>query len=412
MKQYFVSGVVLLLAVFGGVNFYLQPDVLRVGVVVGWLVILAGLGVIVTHRAVTPLLIPGLIIIGAMLLSSLANFDIVDFSLSRVWLFVVALSVMIVSHAFLSQADLVEGIYLAGIIWPGLAIALALAGWVDNANILAFWPLLFMAVALYKPSRGGNLIYWLTQLWMIFAFNSRGAWLGLAAMLGLVVWPYLRGAWPAYVSIFVMILAVLFFLNPKTAGYRFGYWFDAWQGFTQSPLFGLGPGGLKAGALISQPGDGGGYQIHAHNFLVSWVSQTGLIGLACLLLAIQKIRSMVWTVAPWQKGLLLGLLVWSMVDEPLFWPGPLLAFGLIMGTVKGETVTNPNLTPLESDDTVFEKYADLEFFEYEIDEWEQSLDDCGYHPESGFCLLAGTEYCDWDCKLSPIWEAEAEGNGP
>ena len=28
------------------------------------------------------------------------------------------------------------------------------------------------------------------------------------------------------------------------------------------------------------------------------------------------------------------------------------------------------------------------------------MDECGFHPPSGICLKAGSEWCDWDCPFN------------
>ena len=39
--------------------------------------------------------------------------------------------------------------------------------------------------------------------------------------------------------------------------------------------------------------------------------------------------------------------------------------------------------------------------EDEYDQEEDLLDQCGYIPGEGMCMLAGTEHCDWDCPFNP-----------
>lgn len=336
MNRYFTSGSVLCFALFGGMSFFMNPGILELGALLGWLIICAGFVVIVTHREVTSFFIPALWIIGAMLLSSLVNFSIADFALSRVWLYTVALCAIIIGHAYLNPNDVFDGLYFAGLVWPGLWLMLTLSGWLDNSNIAAFWPLLFVVIGLYRPGNTAiNLLYLVTQLLMLSWFSSRGAWLGLAVIFLIVLWPYLRGAWPLYAAGAIVGLGLLIVHRPDTASYRLTYWFEALAAFVDAPLFGIGPGGLNAQHIINE--FGGGYQLHAHNILISWLAQTGLVGLACLMLAIKKIYSMQWLIMPWQRALLAGLLAWSMVDEPLFWPGPLIAIAFIIGTIKGQT---------------------------------------------------------------------------
>jgi len=42
---------------------------------------------------------------------------------------------------------------------------------------------------------------------------------------------------------------------------------------------------------------------------------------------------------------------------------------------------------------------DWEERDYE-DELEQAMMECGYYPEARVCMLAGTEFCDWECPLA------------
>lgn len=35
------------------------------------------------------------------------------------------------------------------------------------------------------------------------------------------------------------------------------------------------------------------------------------------------------------------------------------------------------------------------------DELDDALAECGFIPTEGTCVLAGTEYCDWDCPFNP-----------
>lgn len=65
------------------------------------------------------------------------------------------------------------------------------------------------------------------------------------------------------------------------------------------------------------------------------------------------------------------------------------------------------------DDYDFEDFGDDE-----LDEYEMALGECGQDGE-GFCMLIGTEYCDWDCPFSnelagsqwvvrPEWEEDPD----
>ena len=46
--------------------------------------------------------------------------------------------------------------------------------------------------------------------------------------------------------------------------------------------------------------------------------------------------------------------------------------------------------------------------DYEYDEWEESLHECGWYPDGDICLRVGTEYCDWHCQWREIFERELQ----
>lgn len=35
------------------------------------------------------------------------------------------------------------------------------------------------------------------------------------------------------------------------------------------------------------------------------------------------------------------------------------------------------------------------------DPLQDAMDECGFIPEDGICMLAGTEWCDWECPFNP-----------
>ena len=133
----------------------------------------------------------------------------------------------------------------------------------------------------------------------------------------------------AGMSSLVGLLAVL---RLNTALVRFYYWRLALAAFLERPLFGYGPGGIRAFGLVVE---GGVWHPHAHNILLSLLAEQGIIGLAGLGLAIRQawaIRHKL-QIERWQVAVLAGLAAHSMVDEPLWWPGPLLIAALVIGSI-------------------------------------------------------------------------------
>lgn len=46
----------------------------------------------------------------------------------------------------------------------------------------------------------------------------------------------------------------------------------------------------------------------------------------------------------------------------------------------------------------------------EEDELERAMDECG-QIRGGGCMLAGTEFCDWECPFSSMVQIKRDGNG-
>lgn len=335
IKKIILSALIIILALFGGMQFYLQHGILWFGVAAGWVTMGWAAWLVVTHRSSIIPFWPSLKwLYVAVIISVLANLDIYRTTLGRLWLYTLAMAVLVISHMYLSKRQIYAGIYRAGWIWPWVWLALYLVGliwpvWLGNHNIFAFWSIVFIAVGL----RGHSWLYILPHLVMLVFFGSRGAIIGVGAVLLVYLWPVLRRSRYVLAMIAPFVVAVVVWLiswRPATAAIRLHYWQSAWAAFVANPIFGVGPGGLKIGKFITEPGLG--YQVHSHNALVTWTAETGLHGLVCLAMALNELRYISYTIDTWQLAILTGLFVHSMVDEPLFWPGPLLAFALVVGT--------------------------------------------------------------------------------
>lgn len=48
-------------------------------------------------------------------------------------------------------------------------------------------------------------------------------------------------------------------------------------------------------------------------------------------------------------------------------------------------------------------FLPVEYFDDDCDLGDDDnwMDECGYVPGSGVCMLAGTEHCDWECPYNP-----------
>lgn len=47
-------------------------------------------------------------------------------------------------------------------------------------------------------------------------------------------------------------------------------------------------------------------------------------------------------------------------------------------------------------------FLPVDYFDDDCDLGDDDpMDECGYIPGEGVCMLAGTEWCDWDCPFNP-----------
>ncbi len=316
------AGAVLLLAVGGGVQYFITPTfgLAVTGLMLGLVVlgILAGFDIDEDN----PLSDEWVILFFVMIVSAMVN-GASWAALGRVGLFFVAGSALMVGRVYAQTIR--RGLIIAAVAWPAVWLLANAAGYGDNRNISAAFTVIFVLALLttrHKALWGAILANCVLIGWL----GSRGAVLGLLAGLLVYLWPYLRSG-RAVVLLLPAVLAVMWWLRPTTAMYRLGYWQDALNAWRSSPLFGVGPGGLWVTQAIAEPG--GGWQLHAHNMAVTWVATTGLVGLIFGALA-------VWNV--WQRRHYFPRPVWAiwaamaahgMVDDPLWWPGVLVLVTLL-----------------------------------------------------------------------------------
>jgi O-antigen ligase len=326
-----LAAIFLFLALFGGMQFYLLPGATLA--LTG-----AGLGLVilipVLWRGTPPLALPGLIYLIAMLFSTAANPDILAVAASRLILASIALTALVTAHQ-INATCLLRGLYLAGWLWPGVWLAARGAGWADNPNVVAAWSVVFIAVSL----TGHNWWHLLLNLGVLCWLGSRGAIIGATVAVLVMVWTGTRPrldtkTYPVLGLAGLAGLAGLIAWDPRLSMIRLYYWQRALAAFYHNPIFGVGPGGLKALNFI--PEWGGGFQIHAHNIIITTGAELGLVGLVALALIAWWLYAVRHTLKPqrWQLAIMAGLLAHSMVDEPLWWPGPLLVFAMIAGAVR------------------------------------------------------------------------------
>ena len=332
-KALFNAGIIVILALFGGMQAYLNPPVTIGLVCAGWVTV--GLSFVCWQKSPVWAVVWPLPV--AALVSALANTDIAPSSGARLWLYGVALSLLFVTGRLVTSDQLLFGLLLAAGPW-----LLASVWMEDNPNIKAVWAVVFILAFAGAHHEGWlfnreAFIFSVPFGVYLLALGSRGAFVGLT--IGLFAFYAPRTTHHASrITLFSLgglaLLGLLILWRPETAGYRLHYWQQALGAFLANPLFGVGPGGLWARQIITEPG--GGFQLHAHNFIISSVAEMGLVGLAGLLYASGKIYASRLTLhaSPWQLAIVTALLGHSLVDEPLFWPGPLLFLALVLGTIQ------------------------------------------------------------------------------
>lgn len=326
---------ILLLAIFGGTQFFLLPAVIAVSAVatVGLLAAVA-----VLRPEPSPWVLPLSVLSGSAALAMMGT-QVTWWAASRLWLYGVVLLVILLVQ--IDPEELRRSIYLAGWLWP----ALWLLGPDDNRNIVAVWPVLFILAAI--PARSG-WSWWhiVIHLVILSWLGSRGAAVGLLAGLAVYYLDWRRRGW--WVGLGVALVSVgLVWVRPDTALYRLDYWRLALFAIADNPIFGVGPGGIRDLGLIVV--DAGVYQPHAHNFLLTWLTETGLVGLAGLGVAGWLIYRLPLAWERWQLAIIAALFTHSMVDDPLWWPGPLMTFALLLTSVRerDEYRTIDNYHPVE-----------------------------------------------------------------
>lgn len=314
---------IIMLALGGGVPFFTTPawGVFITALLLGAIAPAAWL----LWHGHSPALLPAVAaLLTAVLLSALLHPGPVAGGNVILWLGAAAL--LVAGQPLPARPGLLGAAWLFPLVW----LLASAAGWQDNPNITASFTAVFVLVLLSSHSKAA-IIPIAANLLLLAHLGSRGAMLGLAAGLVVYLWPSLRQRW--LLAIPLPLVGLLWLIRPQTAAYRLHYWAST---LAAASPWGVGPGGIWLKHLIIEPGSSLP-QLHAHNWLLTWLTETGWVlgGLALLPLLFMLPR-VIPRFAPWQRACLAALLTHSLVDDPLWWPGPLLLLALIAGTMNKE----------------------------------------------------------------------------
>jgi hypothetical protein len=225
------------------------------------------------------------------------------------------------------KLDWRPGFAWAGAILSALVLLVAITGQIPpggawNRNVIAGILIALLPATWLSLWESQSTLKWgmiALSLLAVGATGSRGAYMGcVAAMLMLLLEHVVFSRW-AWIALGISVPAALLglvALRPVQSIERLYFIRSAVEQWWQtSPLFGVGPGQL----LVTAPGKSLP-DYHAHDAVVSFVSQVGLAGGGILGAALGVARREIghgWQ--RWQLATLAAVAVHSLVDEPLTW---------------------------------------------------------------------------------------------
>jgi len=301
---------IIFLSLAGGLQFYLwRPVIMAL-----WLILGLTVGLLAIFRRNIPK-IEFIAPWGAVAASALYN-GVGAVGITRIWVYTLALFFSTI------KTNVYPAIWRVGFAWPFLAWLV-----VENKNITAAWAMVFFVAGL---SRLGRLaaVYAGVYLGILVFMDSRGAVMGAIAAFIIMLGLNRKDTLMILASLLLPATALLCLVRTGTTMIRFYYWQIALDGFLSNPLLGIGPGEI----MVQHSSES---IEHAHNVVATWAAETGALGLAALISAVAVIIKKT-NFQRWQVATLAGLLVHSMVDDMLWWPGLLVLSILIIGDTHDE----------------------------------------------------------------------------
>ena len=136
-------------------------------------------------------------------------------------------------------------------------------------------------------------------------------------------------------SLLLVLISANSILSLRSIHYRWHFWEIAFNKFLNHPIQGNGLG-------LSYPIYDDRLLPHSHNFYISILSETGLLGFFCFLylgfiiISRRNLLSHATLVA------LSSLFLWNCFDEPFYWSLPVAAIGILLTRTGTEEVSEPD----------------------------------------------------------------------
>jgi hypothetical protein len=146
----------------------------------------------------------------------------------------------------------------------------------------------------------------------VLAAGSRGAILGAAAGIAMLIQPWLLLGAP------LLVLGLCTFRRHEALA-RFLYIAQGLELIGSSPIWGVGPRYLIAGD--------GHVEIHVHNSLLGLTAQVGAVGMLMITTTISIMRRVI--MERWRLAALVVVAAHSLVDDPLTW----LPLGVVVAVI-------------------------------------------------------------------------------
>ena len=316
----------LLVATFGGESFWWLP--------VFPLFVIAGVVMLVTAPIdlwLSQTTLIAWVMFGAVAISAVANTQVIEYAVVKLVVGWVVIGAMITAQR-LKPATIESAFFWAARIWPVVCAVLFLIGY--HRNVLGAVCVVFGAFVVAQRRWLLVAIYGALLVWLMSRASIMG--MAVAVMLGYgipaVWWISLLAAVPLLVAI-----------RPGSFLIRFEFWAEGLQLFSQSPWFGMGPGGFlkydSARALVElaerqiELAQSGWftsypvkpyYQMHQHNVIMQIAVEYGAVGLIGAAVVAGWLVYRWQSFELWQKTIIAGALVAGLYDCPFFWPGVLV----------------------------------------------------------------------------------------